>query len=598
MPPNTYIYEFPHPRFVIHYHQGSDDDIEDLTIAQDALDHRVHGLELDLNYFDDNQTVVVGEEGADSDSPTLVSALEYIVKAKGASPTMYGDGFQFFLALDMKETITELLDGVFEVLTSAADWLTHHLSTAVRPGDEPRGITVVITGPSRQFYERHVSEELNRLCIVDGNADWIHDYTAVSDGAPEITNLSPAQTPFQWVSLDHSIDAERGRVNDYHRDPAPEMGPGQYNVRTYGEPTDGGELELQFATGADSANCESSSIATFRGIIRDQMPRGFSPWLNVRGSRALLTWRGRTFGADVYAALGMVEQAELDFSRQLDLTYFLPPAPLGMAPAGALTRDERLFMVYEGTDAQRLWYTSGRFTSADRFLTFDGRQHRLTLDDGSRSGSNPAVAVAPDGRIVVVYEGTDAQRLWYVTGTLAENGEFLGQEFELTLPDDSRRGYNPSIAIDEDLGVLVVYEGTGGQRLWYVSGYLAPSGEIVGNEHQLTEPDDSRRGSTPAVAIDTDKRILVVYEGTDEQRLWYVSGYRDGTGRIAGNEFPLTEGDARRGSHPTVALGGGEGIILYQGTDEAKLWYVQGMLDAAGMLVGQEHLLTMSTTEL
>jgi hypothetical protein len=140
----------------------------------------------------------------------------------------------------------------------------------------------------------------------------------------------------------------------------------------------------------------------------------------------------------------------------------------------------------------------------------------------------------------------------------------------------------------------VVYRGTDGEKLWYVSGTLDDAGRIVGSEFPLTE-GGSRRGFSPQVAIDPNGHVLVVYEGTDQHRLWYVSGARDGSGRIVGSEFPLTQGDARRGTHPTTAFDAeGNAVILYTGTDEAKLWYVQGAFDQRAELVGDEHLLDMS----
>ncbi len=67
------------------------------------------------------------------------------------------------------------------------------------------------------------------------------------------------------------------------------------------------------------------------------------------------------------------------------------------------------------------------------------------------------------------------------------------------------------------------------------------------------------------------------------------------TGRIGGSEFSLSEGDTRRGYHPSVAFdNAGNMVVLYQGTNDKKLWYVHGRLDPSGRLVGQETLLDMS----
>ncbi|HEY6408077.1 MAG TPA: hypothetical protein VIY29_11475, partial [Ktedonobacteraceae bacterium] len=153
-------------------------------------------------------------------------------------------------------------------------------------------------------------------------------------------------------------------------------------------------------------------------------------------------------------------------------------------------------------------------------------------------------------------------------------------------------------AIDTASKVIVVYQGTDNQKLWYVSGHVDPqTGKIIGTEFSLTE-GEARRCYSPSVAIDANGHVLIVYEGTDNQRLWYVYGSRDASGRIIGTEYSLTEGNARRGTHPTVSFDSdGFTTILYTGTDEAKLWYVRGTIDQTGRLIGQEQLLDMSLVE-
>jgi hypothetical protein len=64
---------------------------------------------------------------------------------------------------------------------------------------------------------------------------------------------------------------------------------------------------------------------------------------------------------------------------------------------------------------------------------------------------------------------------------------------------------------------------------------------------------------------------------------------------IDGAEFSLTQNGVRRGSRPTVGFDGfGNVVVLYRGTDASKLWYVHGVIDADGQIVGEEQLLDMS----
>lgn len=288
------------------------------------------------------------------------------------------------------------------------------------------------------------------------------------------------------------------------------------------------------------------------------------------------------------------------FSRQINLTYLLEEKPLAKVPAVAFTPQQQLVIVYEGTEAQRLWYITGSFTSLDRFITFEGLQHRLTLPhDAGRRGSNPSIAVGPDGRVIVVYEGTSDHRLRYVSGHL-HAGVLEGTEYPLSQPDP-QPGHTPSIAIDSAGKVIVVYQSTDDNKLWYVSGQVDPhSGEIIGPAFPLTE-GEGIQGASPSVAIDANGQVLIAYEVPFPallKPLGYFSGSRDATGHIKGTAFPLTDGDARQGAHPTVSFSNnGFATILYTGTKDQKLWYVSGTIDQTGSLTGQEQLLDMSLDE-
>jgi hypothetical protein len=566
------IHEFPHPRVVVHAHPDQDDN--QLAVAQFALDHGAHAIELDLWYRASDRTVVCNHESPNG--PSLRDTLEVVFARKAASPTVYGDGRQFFLVLEPKEPPDQLFDGIISLLGER----TQHLSTAVAAGDPPRGITVVITGRHRPRFCALHGQRLNRLCVMED---------AVYSGP--VTNVSGQ--PFQWTAFSHAEEQERGHVNVLHTGADPQRRV-PVNVRVYD--TDANDdLRLALASGADSINCNMDKIEPFKQIVQHQAPRGVSPSLAIVGTQALLGWRGVSSN-NLYVAVGALDAGRLRFERQINLTYLLQQQPMAIAPAVALLADGRLIMVYEGTDNHRLWYVIGRFVTTDRLVAFDGREHRLTLpDDHGRRGRAPSVAVAPDGQVVVVYEGTDEERLWYVTGRLNDQGEIVGAEHRLTQDDGSRRGHTPSIAIDPSGTVMVVYEGTDNQHLFYVTGRLDPAGRIVGDEHRLTNVAyGTRRGVTPSVGLDGQGHALIAYEGTSDQRLWYVSGFLGGDGQVDGMEFRLTEGEARRGHHPTVSLKlDGRGLILYQGTAEGKIWYVTGEVDGTGRLVGDELLLDM-----
>jgi len=600
----SYIYEFPHPRFVVNYDPDPDLEPYDFTVLDEALQYRAHAIELHALYRDSDATVVWAHDSDYiADSKPLTQAIDYVL-ARMVGQTMYGDGLQFFFALtphmptDLDLLVDEsrlsrylgrLLDGLYALMSQYAPYL----STAVTQGDVARGITFIVSGLSQEFRARHSGGDTNRLCIVEGV-----DYTRNS----EITSLNDQNPSFQWMLYEHSH--ERGKVNPNHCGD-----PGLFNVRVWDADDD---QRLALASGVDSVNARpGDNIRNFKEILLHQKPRGASPCLAVSDGQLALTWRGDSSDDNLYVALGSISlerPKEIKFSRQINLTWFLKEKPRAIAPAAAFVTATQLIIVYEGTHEQRLWYVSGSFTRPDRFLTFSGQQERLTLPhDSGRRGSNPSVAVAPDGRVIKVYEGTDAERLWYVSGYV-QDGIVEGPEYHLT-EGKARRGHTPAIAIDAAGNVLVVYRGTDKEKLWYVSGQIDPqNGKINGYEFPLTQ-GSSRRGFDPSVAFAPDGHVLIAYEGTDDQRLWYVYGYLDSTGQIIGAESELTDGAARKGTQPTASFdSNGNATILYSrvdtdpidvvfanlGTHDAKLWYVRGRFDAGGRPFGQEQLLDMS----
>jgi len=575
--PVTYISEFPHPRLIILYDPYPDS--YDADTVRRPLRGRASAIELPLRLG--KRGVVVAHDTAHSGSPTLAQMIQHVLDWKGPSATVLNDDRQFFLILALKQKSHAFHLGIVEQLAL----FQSYLSTAVTSDDRyrPRCLTVLITGHTTEFYNDLKGPGLNRLCIVEGI-----DY---SQEPNPIRNLSPDR-PFQWTA--YSWDAISGKVNANH------LGSSQFNVRAWYTDDYLGDADLQFtlATGADAVNVRPDNFDLFKAVILSQRPRGYAPWLALCGSQALLAWAGASDNNYLYAAPGSMEARGLLFPRQINLNAFLKERPLAFAPAAALGADGQVIIVYEGTSEQRLWYVSGRFTSPDHFITFDGgphgAQHQLESAHGvTPHGSFPAVAIGPSGQVIIVYQGTDDHRLFYVTGAFDAAGQVIGQEFELT-QGDARRGYTPTVAIDSTGHVIIVYEGTDDSRLFYVSGTLDQAGQVQGQEFKLTE-GSARRGHTPSVAFDAHGRVIIAYEGTDNHRLFYVSGWLGDSGQIDGQEFELTTGDARRGMRPTVAFDGkGNAVIFYLGTDGLKFFYVQGPVDGQGQLMGVEHLLDMA----
>ncbi len=596
-----YIHEYPHPRVIVHYHPSRRQfTLDDVRFA---LAQEVHALELDLHLRQQDSRVVCNHDRATAASPCLEQVADLVLSKKGDSATVNHDGHQFFLVLEPKNDDAMLFDGILKVLQRYAV----HFSTAVSEGDAPRGITVVISGEFRHMFLRHFPpEQINRLCIVED-----HNYEG------EIVNLAEHQTPFQWVTF--RSGGERGRVNRLHTGTDPQL-EGRYNVRVWDCSSD--DLGLCLASGVDQINCNRDQVEELARLIRGQTPIGRFPALAVRGSQALLTWRGRSSN-NLHVALGTVGASGLSFERQIVMTHLLADELLVLSPAAALAADGQLVILYEAlsdrTGVVRLWhrfvqglpislarllrtpqslrYVAGRFISFERFVTFDGRERRLTRPSGTGlRGRDPAVAVGPEGRLLIVYESISRQGLRYFSATLSPEGELAGQDCPL-VEGEICLGFTPAIAIDQAGRVVVVFQSPGDQGLMYVSGAIESSGRIQGRRFMLTL-GNARRGSRPSVALDGNGQVIVAYQQGRDAKLWYVSGILDESGCIIGEEFPLTDsqltaGEPRQGSHPTVTFDGeGRILILYEELTARKFWYAHGPIQA-GLLSGQQRLLSI-----
>jgi hypothetical protein len=520
----TYINEYPHPRLIVMLDPYPDK--RGLDVLDSALDLGASAFEVPIRLRSNGEVVWAHDEGQENEPGAikLSDVIERVLARKGGWPTVLNDGHQFFLVLALKdpsETFGDALLATLEPFRSL-------LSTAVGPGDPPRPLTAILTSEKGAFLNHPARLARSReLCLVEEA-----DYKAV-DGI-----VAHSSDPFLWFAFDkdqaiHSEGANQGQVNAQHQR--------RFNVRIFytDDEPDADLLRAALATGADSVNARPKVHRLLNNVIGDQEPRGLNPGLAMRGQTALLVWEGASGQHYLYTALGSITPNGLLFSRQTNLTDFLADSPLAKRPATAFLPDGRLLIVYEGTGENRLWYVSGRFTSLDRFLTFDGKQHELTQGQ-ARRGSTPAIAFGPGGRVVVVYQGTDEQKLFYVSGTVDGEGKINGNEFSLT-QGQAQRGFTPAIAFGPGGRVLVVYRGTDGEKLFYVSGFLDSSGKLNGTEFQLTI-NNSHRGFTPTVAFDDSGRAFILYTGTDAAKLFYVFGELDGQGRIHGSEVQLNMG--------------------------------------------------------
>jgi hypothetical protein len=230
---------------------------------------------------------------------------------------------------------------------------------------------------------------------------------------------------------------------------------------------------------------------------------------------------------------------------------------------------------------QSLRYVAGRFENLHRFVTFEGRERRLTLPSGAvLRGRDPAVAVGPDGRVLIVYEAGGGRGLRYVSATLNPDGALVGEDYPL-LEDEVCPGYTPAVAINQHGRVLVVYQQSQDEELTCVSALLDPSsGRIAGRRFSLAQGEPPR-GRTPAVDLDENGRFIVAYQRANTREIRYIWGTLERSGRLNGTPVPLTPDQVLLGSHPAVAFDPeGSAFLLCEEPADHSFHYVHGPLQS------------------
>ncbi|MDH6246659.1 hypothetical protein [Mycobacterium sp. OTB74] len=300
----SYIHEFPHPRLVLCYDHPPEFGPDLLRWYSWAMDHGVSCLELHLRWRAQDRAVVSAHDDAQVSgaSPTFTEVMNLILARKGDKPTVYADGKQFFVVLEIMDPSDPVADNLFPLLQQFQD----HLSTAVHRGGAPRPVTFLLSGRTDQFYGRFKDAGLDSLAIKED----LH----YADG--QIVNLSDPPVPFRWTLFHHDDGAENGQVNARHHDP-------QANVRIWYHSDNLGDDDIRaiLSTGTDAQNTRHDDLEATLRVLGDQHPRGSSPALAVRGSAALITWASAH--KNLYAATGRLGPVRLEFTRQINLTAFL-----------------------------------------------------------------------------------------------------------------------------------------------------------------------------------------------------------------------------------------------------------------------------------
>jgi len=221
--------------------------------------------------------------------------------------------------------------------------------------------------------------------------------------------------------------------------------------------------------------------------------------------------------------------------------------------------------------------------------------------DSPRKGSNPDVAVNNLGHVVEVHKSQSEDQLYYSVGSISGDGKSIDWDEEFH-DQNYTHGTTPSVAIVDHLNdkgelLLVEIHEDGKQNLYYRFGLISTDnegklkGKIIWQGENFIHYDD---GNHPSVAINEDKMVVEVHEGSDYD-LWYNVGGFDEQGTFSWGNKVSTRNYNTAGKRPTVAL---HGNLIFEAHYNASfppsawtdtLWCQIGSLNAADKKIDWEN---------
>ncbi|MDJ0764743.1 MAG: hypothetical protein QNJ97_17315 [Myxococcota bacterium] len=232
-------------------------------------------------------------------------------------------------------------------------------------------------------------------------------------------------------------------------------------------------------------------------------------------------------------------------------------------PDVAIASDGRFLVVWEsdGQDGSESGIFGQRFDVSGYPEGDEFQVNTYTADAQKR----PAVAMTPDGAFVVVWEsdGQDGSDTGIFGQRFNNSGEPEGNEFQINTYATSNQ-QNPAVAMASDGRFVVVWDSADQDAIAndVFGRRFDENGDPLESEFQVNAYTDDEQ-QHPAVAMASDGRFLVVWGSKGQDGSGYrVLGQRfDANGNLDDVEIQLNEQTASRQQRPTVAMAS-DGIFV------------------------------------
>jgi len=263
-------------------------------------------------------------------------------------------------------------------------------------------------------------------------------------------------------------------------------------------------------------------------------------------------------------------------------------------PAVASATNGSFVVVWESSlpGSNRLEIYGRKFSPTGELV---GEEFVANSNVGESNGEMPAIAMTGDGRFVVVWESINYNgpgSSGVVARRFTADASALGEEFQAnTYTDGGQIG--PAVAIAPDGGFVVVWESYGqdGSDFGIFGQRFELGGSPLDAEFQVNSySDDYQR--LPAVAMADDGSFVVVWTSNDQDGDYTgVFGQAFGSnGAAQGSEFQVNTLTSYNQSWPTMAMAGdGRFVVFWKSTQFGIVHDVHGQrFGGDGSPVGPE----------
>jgi hypothetical protein len=218
-----------------------------------------------------------------------------------------------------------------------------------------------------------------------------------------------------------------------------------------------------------------------------------------------------------------------------------------------------------------------------------------TNGDGEEGVSDPSVAIAPNGNIIVAWENYEGDYSQIHYAVLDNNGAVIKGETALT--STNYDNYDPSVAVTPDGKVFIAWESgpEGDDPVAYA--ILDSSGNILSAQTTITRPDDI---DDPTVATSTkdasNNNVVIAWEEEDgddgPDQVWFTVLNSAGGTEVTATKVTSTSQDSEE-INAAVLPNGNFAIVWedYDGSDQ-QIWFT--IRGADGSIVKGNTKLTTS----